>query len=196
MLMLEGVKTLKKEEVVGMEGQEKEKEWQLEVGGRDISFDDRLLNTILETSNDGIRFYTKKFSFFITNRITVRVFNTFCLILLELVIPLGLEKSTTNILLKEWVLQKMRKGQEGMNIDEEESEEEQEEETYRKEMRQKKRQERVEEGQSSGSMTQIMDMVTSLKYKMHMFLLLLIYDDALLMLYMLIQDAYVVFSCI
>ncbi|KAI5676252.1 hypothetical protein M9H77_07202 [Catharanthus roseus] len=29
------------------------------VGGRDITFDDRLLNNILETPDDGIRFYTK-----------------------------------------------------------------------------------------------------------------------------------------
>ncbi|KAI5652858.1 hypothetical protein M9H77_30045 [Catharanthus roseus] len=29
------------------------------VGGRDISFDDRMLNTILGTPENGIRFYTK-----------------------------------------------------------------------------------------------------------------------------------------
>ncbi|KAI5663705.1 hypothetical protein M9H77_23028 [Catharanthus roseus] len=172
MLMLEGVKTLKKEEVAEVEGQEKGKEWQLKlghqkgsslskklltlknghereencsrVGGKEISFDDRLLNHILGTPENGIR-----------------VFQYFVLNLLELVIPLVLKKSTTNILLKEWVLLKIKKGQEAMNVHEEESEEEPEEETYRREMRQKKRQERVEEGQSSGSMTQIVDMKAS-----------------------------------
>ncbi|KAI5681136.1 hypothetical protein M9H77_02363 [Catharanthus roseus] len=54
-------------------------------------------------------------------------------------------------------------GQEAMNVDKEETEEEPEEETYRREMRQKKRQERVEEVQLSRSMTQIMDMITSLQ---------------------------------
>ncbi|KAI5681530.1 hypothetical protein M9H77_02758 [Catharanthus roseus] len=52
---------MKKEEVVEVEGleNEKAKEWQLKIGGRDISFDDRLLNTILGTPKNGIRFYTK-----------------------------------------------------------------------------------------------------------------------------------------
>ncbi|KAI5657967.1 hypothetical protein M9H77_26760 [Catharanthus roseus] len=34
------------------------------IGGRDIAFDDRLLNNILETPQDGIRFYTKNRKFF------------------------------------------------------------------------------------------------------------------------------------
>ncbi|KAI5650227.1 hypothetical protein M9H77_36232 [Catharanthus roseus] len=51
MSMLEGKKPMKNEEIAEVEGQEKEKgkEWQLEVGGRDISFDDRMLNTTLGT---------------------------------------------------------------------------------------------------------------------------------------------------
>ncbi|KAI5681779.1 hypothetical protein M9H77_03007 [Catharanthus roseus] len=53
--------------------------------------------------------------------------------------------------------------QEAMNVDDEESKEEPEEDSYRREMKQKKRQERVEEGQSSGNMTQIVDMITSLQ---------------------------------
>ncbi|KAI5663849.1 hypothetical protein M9H77_23173 [Catharanthus roseus] len=54
-------------------------------------------------------------------------------------------------------------GQEVMNIDEEESETEPKEEINRREIRQKKRQEQVKEGQSSVSMTQIMDMIASLQ---------------------------------
>ncbi|KAI5666103.1 hypothetical protein M9H77_15956 [Catharanthus roseus] len=184
MPMLEGEKTLKKEEVAEMEGQEKGKEWQLElghqkgsslsknlltlknghereerllpvtkIGGRDISFDDRLLNTILGTPKNVVS--------------SLKSSNTLSLILFELVITLVLEKSTINIPLKEWVIQKMRKEQETMNVDEEESEEEPKEETFRRKMRQKKRLERVEEGQSSENMSQIINMIAALTYKMH-----------------------------
>ncbi|KAI5657663.1 hypothetical protein M9H77_26456 [Catharanthus roseus] len=44
------------------------------VGGRDISFDDRLLNTILETPDDGIRFYTKNKKCFDPNLYSERRF--------------------------------------------------------------------------------------------------------------------------
>ncbi|KAI5681370.1 hypothetical protein M9H77_02597 [Catharanthus roseus] len=44
------------------------------VGGRDISFDDRLLNTILETPDDGIRFYTKNKKFYDPNLYSERRF--------------------------------------------------------------------------------------------------------------------------
>ncbi|KAI5662681.1 hypothetical protein M9H77_22004 [Catharanthus roseus] len=53
-----------------------------------------------------------------------------------------------------------------MDMDEEESEEEPEEETFRIEVRQKKRQERIEQGQSSGNMSQLMDMIASLQAAM------------------------------
>ncbi|KAI5658229.1 hypothetical protein M9H77_27022 [Catharanthus roseus] len=52
--------------------------------------------------------------------------------------------------------------QEVMNVEEEENEEETEAEIHRRETRQKKRQEIIEEGSSSGSMSQLMDMIASL----------------------------------
>ncbi|KAI5657622.1 hypothetical protein M9H77_26415 [Catharanthus roseus] len=44
------------------------------VGSRDISFGDRLLNTILETPEDGIRFYTKNKKCFYPNLCSERIF--------------------------------------------------------------------------------------------------------------------------
>ncbi|KAI5682278.1 hypothetical protein M9H77_03506 [Catharanthus roseus] len=44
------------------------------VGGRDISFDDRLLNTILEAPKDGVRFYTKNKKCFDPNLYSERRF--------------------------------------------------------------------------------------------------------------------------
>ncbi|KAI5649403.1 hypothetical protein M9H77_35408 [Catharanthus roseus] len=50
-------------------------QWVLsKVGGRDISFDDRLLNTILEIPDDGIRFYTKNKKCFDPNLYSERRF--------------------------------------------------------------------------------------------------------------------------
>ncbi|KAI5682028.1 hypothetical protein M9H77_03256 [Catharanthus roseus] len=50
-------------------------QWVLsKVGGRDISFDDRLLNYILETPDAGIRFYTKNKKFFYPNLYSERRF--------------------------------------------------------------------------------------------------------------------------
>ncbi|KAI5652604.1 hypothetical protein M9H77_29791 [Catharanthus roseus] len=58
-------------------------------------------------------------------------------------------------------------GQEAMNMGEEESEGEPKEETFRREMRQKKRQERVEEGQSSGNVSQLMEMIAFMQASMN-----------------------------
>ncbi|KAI5673796.1 hypothetical protein M9H77_14160 [Catharanthus roseus] len=44
------------------------------IGGRDIAFDDRLLNHILETPQDGIRFYTKNKKCFDQNLYSERCF--------------------------------------------------------------------------------------------------------------------------
>ncbi|KAI5654371.1 hypothetical protein M9H77_31558 [Catharanthus roseus] len=76
MPMLEGKETMKKEVVAEVEGQEKEKakEWQLKVGGRDISFDDRMLNTVLGIPDNGIRFYTKNEKCFDPNLYSERRF--------------------------------------------------------------------------------------------------------------------------
>ncbi|KAI5676609.1 hypothetical protein M9H77_07559 [Catharanthus roseus] len=41
------------------------------IGGRDIAFDDRLLNNILETPEDGIRFYTKDKKCFYPNQYSI-----------------------------------------------------------------------------------------------------------------------------
>ncbi|KAI5681514.1 hypothetical protein M9H77_02742 [Catharanthus roseus] len=186
MPMLDGKKTLKNKEVAEVEGQEKGKEWQLEVGGRDISFDYRLLNTILRTPENGIRFYTKNKKCFDPNLYSERRFEE---LFTKFVITLVLEKSTTNIPLKEMVFSKNEEDmlvrgrqddnnesdedderneeKEAMNMDEEESLEEHEEETCRREMRQNKRQEQVEEGQSFVSVCQLMDMIASLQVSMN-----------------------------
>ncbi|KAI5648015.1 hypothetical protein M9H77_34020 [Catharanthus roseus] len=44
------------------------------IGGRDIAFDDRLINENLETPEDGIRFYTKNKKFFDPNLYSERWF--------------------------------------------------------------------------------------------------------------------------
>ncbi|KAI5649720.1 hypothetical protein M9H77_35725 [Catharanthus roseus] len=100
---------------------------------RDIAFDERLLNEILETPQDGIRFYAKNKKCFDPNLYSERQF--------EEIFTRG----------------------EGMNVEEVESDEETEVEIQRRETRQKKRQERTEEGSSSGSMSHLMDMIASLQ---------------------------------
>ncbi|KAI5675572.1 hypothetical protein M9H77_06522 [Catharanthus roseus] len=50
-------------------------QWMLSrIGGRNIAFDDRLLNTILETPQDGMRFYTKNKKWFDPNLYSERRF--------------------------------------------------------------------------------------------------------------------------
>ncbi|KAI5662388.1 hypothetical protein M9H77_21711 [Catharanthus roseus] len=105
------------------------------IGGRDIAFDDRLLNEILDTPQDGIRFYTKNKKCFDPN--------------------LHSEK--------QFVFAEIFTRGEDMDIEEEDSDEETEVEIQRRETRQKKRQERTEEGSSSGSMSHLMDMIASLQ---------------------------------
>ncbi|KAI5667551.1 hypothetical protein M9H77_17404 [Catharanthus roseus] len=107
------------------------------IGGRDIAFDDRLLNEILDTPQDGIRFYTKNKKCYDPN--------------------LYSEKRFAEIFTKG----------EDMDIEEEDSDEETEAEIQRRETRQKKRQERTEEGSSSGSMSHLMDMIASLQTSMN-----------------------------
>ncbi|KAI5663654.1 hypothetical protein M9H77_22977 [Catharanthus roseus] len=57
--------------------------------------------------------------------------------------------------------------QKEINVDEEESDSKPEEGTHRREIRLKKRQERTEEGSSSGSMTQLLEMIASLQASMN-----------------------------
>ncbi|KAI5664004.1 hypothetical protein M9H77_23327 [Catharanthus roseus] len=182
MSMFKGKKTMKKEEVVAVEARNITYQWVTSrITGKDISFDDRMLNTVLETPKNGIRFYTKNKKCFDPNLYSERRFEG--LFTKGLVITLVLEKSTTNVPLKEWYFQEMsisvrggqdandesdeddegNEEQEVMNVDDEESEEELEEEIFIREMRQKKRQERVEEGQSSRSMSQLMDIMSSMQ---------------------------------
>ncbi|KAI5653942.1 hypothetical protein M9H77_31129 [Catharanthus roseus] len=59
------------------------------------------------------------------------------------------------------------KGQDAMNVDEEDSEEEPQEKSFRREMRQKRRQERVEERQPSGGMYQLMKVRDSMQASMN-----------------------------
>ncbi|KAI5652395.1 hypothetical protein M9H77_29582 [Catharanthus roseus] len=117
------------------------------VGGRDISFDDRMLNTILGILENDIRFYTKNnkfFQYFVLNLVGVgdhigarKIYNkhTFKRI--------GFSKNEEGMLIRRGQDDndesdeddEENEGQEVMNVDEEESEEEPEEETFRREMR-------------------------------------------------------------
>ncbi|KAI5649020.1 hypothetical protein M9H77_35025 [Catharanthus roseus] len=103
------------------------------IGEKDIAFDDRLLNEILDTPQDGIRVYTKNKKCFDPNLYSERRF----------------EEIFTR--------------REDMDVEEEDSDEETEVEVQRRETRQKKQQERTEEGSSSGSMSHLMDMIASLR---------------------------------
>ncbi|KAI5672225.1 hypothetical protein M9H77_12589 [Catharanthus roseus] len=128
------------------------------VGGRDISFDDRMLNIVLGTPENSMRFYTKNKKCFDLN--------------LYICYHIGIGKIYNKHTLKRMGFSRNEEeeednGQDAMNIDEEISEEEHEEETFSREMGQKKRQERVEEGQSSGVMSQLMEMMSSMQASMN-----------------------------
>ncbi|KAI5677951.1 hypothetical protein M9H77_08901 [Catharanthus roseus] len=141
------------------------------VGGRDISFDDRILNTILGTPNNATEtsskkclpygcFLTKVFQYFVLNLVGIgdhigigKIYNkhTFKRVGFsrneESALVRGGQKGDDESDEKE---EDEDEGKNAMNVDEELSEEEPEGETFRKEKSQKKRQERVEEGQSFG----------------------------------------------
>ncbi|KAI5662975.1 hypothetical protein M9H77_22298 [Catharanthus roseus] len=151
------------------------------VGGRDNSFYDRLLNSILETPDDATQtsstkclpyggFLTKIFQYFVLNLVGVsdhigagKIYNkhTFK--------KMGFEENEEGVLVKGGQDEsdednedvEGNEGQEAMNVVKEDSEIEPEEETHRKEIRQKKRQERAEEGSSSG--TEIEERVTRME---------------------------------
>ncbi|KAI5666299.1 hypothetical protein M9H77_16152 [Catharanthus roseus] len=188
MQMLVMAKILKKE--VQVEGKEKQKGYPLEVGfkklglqiGRDIAFDDRLLNHILETPQDGIRFYTKnkkcfdqnlyserRFEEIFTRREVLKSHDNRNIYNQQSFKRIGFEKNEEGAFIRggqegdDDDEKDDDEDQEGMNVEEEESEEETEVEIHRRETRQKKRQERIEEGSSSGSMSQLMDMIASLQ---------------------------------
>ncbi|KAI5653171.1 hypothetical protein M9H77_30358 [Catharanthus roseus] len=212
-------KTMMKEEVAEVEGQEKEKakEWLLNwgplltvnelyypemiyeiyanlhkgrvqkqgnityqwvtsrMGGRDISFDDRILNTILGTPENGTPTYIvredlkncsleKKFlrgmmKEIVGDHIGVgKIYNKY------MFKRMGFSRNEEGMLSDED--DEGNEGQEAMNVDDEKSEEEPKEETFRRETRQKKRQERVE-GQASGSLSQLMDMIAFMQASMN-----------------------------
>ncbi|KAI5663717.1 hypothetical protein M9H77_23040 [Catharanthus roseus] len=189
MQMLVKAKILKK---VQVERKERQKEYSLELGflklglqidwGRDIAFDDRLLNHSLETPQDRIRFYTKNKKCFYPNLYSERRFE-------EIFTRGEVLKRHDDRTWSHWSWQDLQstnlqkngafirggqdgddddeedddEDQEGMKVEEEESEEETEAEIQRRETRQKKRQERIEEGSSSGSMSQLIDMIASLQ---------------------------------
>ncbi|KAI5667731.1 hypothetical protein M9H77_17584 [Catharanthus roseus] len=142
------------------------------MGSRDISFDDRMLNTILGTSENATQnsftkcfpygcFFTNVFQYFLLNLVRIgdhigirKIYNkhTFK--------RMGFSRNEEDMLVRggqedddEEEDEEEDEGQDAMNVDEEVSEEEPEEENLRREMRQKKRQERVEEGQSSGDVS-------------------------------------------
>ncbi|KAI5683507.1 hypothetical protein M9H77_04735 [Catharanthus roseus] len=188
MQMLVKAKILKKE--VQVEGKEKQKWYLLEVGfkklglqiGRDIAFDDRFLNHILETPQDGIRFYSKNKKCFDLNLHSERHFEEIFtrgevlkrhddrnIYNQQTFKRMGFEKNEEGAFIRggqegdDDDEEDDDEDQEGMNVEEEESEGETEAEIHRRETRQKKRQERIEEGSSSGSMSQLMDMIASLQ---------------------------------
>ncbi|KAI5657345.1 hypothetical protein M9H77_26138 [Catharanthus roseus] len=144
------------------------------VGGRDISFDDRMLNTILGTPENATQTSSTKclpYCCFLT-----KVFQYFVLNLVGVGDLMGIEKICNKYIFKRMGFSRNKEGmlvrggqedddesdeeeeeedetQDAMDVDEEVSEEKLKEETFRGEMRQKKkkkRQERVEEGQSFG----------------------------------------------
>ncbi|KAI5681738.1 hypothetical protein M9H77_02966 [Catharanthus roseus] len=179
MPMLEGKKTMKKEVIAGVEGQEKEKakEWQLKVSGRDISFHDRMLNTILGTPKNGIRFYTEnKKCVFIPTYIGREDLKNYSLnekflrgMMTEIQIynkhtfkRMGFSRNEEGMLVRGGQDDndesdeddEGNEGQEAMNVDEEESEEKPKQETFRREMRQK-------------NMSQLIDMIASLQASMN-----------------------------
>ncbi|KAI5663973.1 hypothetical protein M9H77_23296 [Catharanthus roseus] len=167
------------------------------VGGRDIAFDDRLLNNILETPQDGIRFYIKNKKCYDANLYSERRF--------EEIFTKGEENefwfyghrayASHTIIIHQmfviWLLpyedlsifctqlggqdksdednedDERDKEQEEMNVEEDESEKELEEETHRREMRRKKRQERTEEGQSSVDMAQLMPRIITMQSQLN-----------------------------
>ncbi|KAI5668177.1 hypothetical protein M9H77_18030 [Catharanthus roseus] len=113
------------------------------VGSRDISFDDRMLNTILGTPENGIRnALIPTFGDYIGIR---KIYNkhTFK--------RMGFSRTDEGMLVRggqeddDESDEEEDEGQDAINVDEEVSERP-EEETFRREMRQKKRQEKVEEG--------------------------------------------------
>ncbi|KAI5654057.1 hypothetical protein M9H77_31244 [Catharanthus roseus] len=127
------------------------------VGSRDISFDDRILNTILGT-------FGNIFQYFVINLVGVgdhigigKIYNkhTFKRMAFsrneEGMLVRGGQESEEE--------EEEDEGQDAMNEVEEVSEEEQVEE---REMRKKKRQERVEEAQSLEGISQLMEMIASM----------------------------------
>ncbi|KAI5668033.1 hypothetical protein M9H77_17886 [Catharanthus roseus] len=166
------------------------------VGGRDISFDDRMLNTILGTLEDGFdpnlyseRRFEELFSKgeVLKRRDDRNSSNTLCKNLVGVGDHIGIRKIHCKHTFKRMIFSRNEEdmlvrggqesdeeeeeeddeGQDAINVDEEDSEEEPEEETFRREMRQKKRQERVEEGQSFGDMSQLMEKIASMQASMN-----------------------------
>ncbi|KAI5668005.1 hypothetical protein M9H77_17858 [Catharanthus roseus] len=159
------------------------------LNGKNIVFDDRLLNSILETPEDGMLFYTKNKKFFDPNLYSEkRCSNILRSLSLDQITTLigngkiynqntfktmgfsrnedgklirGVQEEDSENSEKEEEKEE-EEGNEPEDMDEE-SGSETEEERFRRETRKKKRQERTEEGSSSCSMTQLMETIASLQ---------------------------------
>ncbi|KAI5662898.1 hypothetical protein M9H77_22221 [Catharanthus roseus] len=161
------------------------------VNGKNIVVDDKRLNSILETPEDGMCFYTKNKKYFDKNLYsekrfeeiftkgivlkrsedrTVAKLNAYGRILYHIIsnidIPnVGHKSSITNM----WTTSD--DDDEEDNGDEEEGNEpksmDDKEEDIRREMRSKKRQEQTEEGQSSVDMTLILDRIAAMQAQLN-----------------------------
>ncbi|KAI5676872.1 hypothetical protein M9H77_07822 [Catharanthus roseus] len=135
--------------------------------GKNIAFDDRLLNSILETPEDGMLFYTKNKKCFDPNLYSEKRKMNFGYIAIEHMLAINPHQqnvcSMVVFLPSEEEEEEEEEGNEPEDMDEDETNEEE----IQRKLRRKKQQEKAKEGPSSGSMTQLMELIASLQASMN-----------------------------